>query len=64
MLRSPVSPLYAGLDVLEVLTYAQLTEARAVDIAAGWVPPTGESILRPQLFAFYWIKLIEDAAAA
>ena len=63
VLRSPVSPLYAGLNVLEVLNYSQLTEARAVDIAAWWVPPTAEGVLRPQVFAFYWIKLIEDAAA-
>jgi hypothetical protein len=62
VLRTALSPLYAGLTVLQVDDYSRLTvqELRRAAEQVAQSPENGG--LAPQLYAFYWLALIEQAA--
>lgn len=68
VLRTSLSPLYAGMAVLQVDDFSRLTAQellRAAELAAslhgGAAHRPG---LAPQLYAFYWLALIEEAAVS
>ena len=66
VLRTTLAPLYAGMAVLQVDDYSRLTaqELRRAAQLAAQAPEDSASGLAPQLYAFYWLALIEQTAAA
>jgi hypothetical protein len=65
VLHTTLAPLYAGMAVLQVDDYSRLT-AQELRRAAQLVEkePEGSAPgLAPQLYAFYWLALIEQTAA-
>ena len=62
VLRTTLSPLYAGMAVLQVDDFGRLT-ARELKRAAELLASSNTtSAPAPQLYAFYWLALIEQAA--
>ncbi len=62
VLRTTLSPLYAGMAVLQVDDYSRLTARELKRAAELLVSSNDTSALAPQLYAFYWLALIEQAA--
>ena len=64
VLRSSISAAYAGLPVIEVDSFEALSIGKLKAAAAqlNRLGLSGAVELSPQLFAFHWLSLIEDAA--
>lgn len=63
VVEGPISPLYDGLQVVQVRSFGEVT-ARALDAAWAALPSDSPADwLAPQLFGFHWLERIERAAA-